>query len=57
MEDKRKNRMNTGDLDEYNVDDLGYFTKCILVFKGCPMKSIWIKGWKNAVGFQDGVDD
>lgn len=57
MEDKRKNCMPKGADDEFNVDDLGYFTKSFLIFKGTPMKSPWIKGWKNAVGYQDGQDD
>lgn len=57
MEDQRKNCLPKGSDDEFNVDDLGYFTKSFLVFKGSPMKSVWIKGWKNAVGYQNGQDD
>ena len=57
MEEKRKNRLPVGYNDEFDHEDLGYFTKTFLLFKGCPMKSGWIKGWKHQVGLADGHDD
>ena len=56
MEEKRIDRIPKGSEDEFNTEDLGYFTKSYLVFKGCPMRSDWIKGWKNQVGVPHGQD-
>jgi hypothetical protein len=39
LEDKRIDRLPKGSEDEFNSEDLGYFTKSFLIFKGCPMKS------------------
>jgi hypothetical protein len=46
MEDKRSNRLPIGSHDDFDHEDLGYYTQAFLLFKGCPMKSTWIKGWK-----------
>ena len=51
MESKRENSLPRGIDDEFNLDDLGYYTQTFLVFKGTPMKAALIKGWKNAVGY------
>ena len=54
MEEKRINRLPIGFNDDFNHEDLGYYTQTFLLFKGCPMRSGWIKGWKNHVGLSDG---
>lgn len=56
LEETRIDRVPKGSFDDFNSEDLGYFTKSFLIFKGCPMKSDWIKSWKNQVGAPDGQD-
>lgn len=47
MEDKRSNKLEIGFKDDFNDEDLGYYTQTFLLFKGSPMRSAWIKGWKQ----------
>lgn len=54
LEANRESRLPLGRDDVFNVDDLGYYTQSFLVFKGCAMKSSWIKGWKSSVGLSTG---
>ena len=54
LEEKRVNPLPIGFNDEFNSEELGYYTKSFLLFKGCPMKPSWIKGWKHQVGLAYG---
>lgn len=57
MESSRIDKIPKGIDDDFDIDDLGYFTKSFLIFKGTPMKSTWISNWKSGVGVGDGIDE